>query len=532
MALIELNYKKANNINYSLVTCDSDYHIGNRNREILKDNAKRGIGLTCCRNCSLRNANQRKKNENSYHLLAKEKGIKFVGVKPDFCNDDTVWECNCGLEFRKSYIKIKQDMIYCEECVKKHISQKSFKGYKEIGNTYWGALQRGAKERDLEFNIDIKSAYDLFVSQNRKCKISGVDLKFGKSGDQTASLDRIDSSKSYIEGNIQWVHKDINFMKGDLDEKYFINFCKQVAFSNKKVWIITGALGYIGFQICQLLQNHSDRIIAIDNSFDGFKVSKLCEWGIEFHHKDLFDIQALLKKADYCIHCAGITDVPSVASQSTPEKDSLILRTGVDGTQEIIKYTSQDCKIIFLSTHVIFEGLETVRFNIDELLPGSPILAYAKSKYSSENDLIKSGKNFIICRLGSVYGLPATRWKIVVNLFAKFAAIDGKIKIFGGECYKPVVGINDVARAILFLSENRFNQEIFNIVHENVKVKDIAQICKKYLNQVQIEEVKNETPNEGYTLSNKKIIDTGFIFEQNLNTEIGKMIYAWKNKSN
>jgi hypothetical protein len=45
----------------------------------------------------------------------------------------------------------------------------------------------------------------------------------------TASLDRIDSSKGYIEGNLQWVHKDVNIMKMDLSQVEFIDYCVKVA---------------------------------------------------------------------------------------------------------------------------------------------------------------------------------------------------------------------------------------------------------------------------------------------------------------
>mgnify|MGYP007044016634 CR=1 FL=1 len=49
-----------------------------------------------------------------------------------------------------------------------------------------------------------------------------------KLGINTASLDRIDSSKGYIEGNVQWVHKDINWMKQDFNEEYFIFLCSEI----------------------------------------------------------------------------------------------------------------------------------------------------------------------------------------------------------------------------------------------------------------------------------------------------------------
>lgn len=57
-----------------------------------------------------------------------------------------------------------------------------------------------------------------------KLRKSNVDFK-----QQTASLDRIDSSKGYVLGNIQWVHKDINKMKLDYDQDYFIDICRRIA---------------------------------------------------------------------------------------------------------------------------------------------------------------------------------------------------------------------------------------------------------------------------------------------------------------
>lgn len=78
----------------------------------------------------------------------------------------------------------------------------------------------------------------MFLQQNRKCALSGIDIDFKKGNDvkrglQTASLDRIDSSKGYIVGNVQWVHKDINFMKGTLSNNQFLELCNLVSKHNK-----------------------------------------------------------------------------------------------------------------------------------------------------------------------------------------------------------------------------------------------------------------------------------------------------------
>ena len=53
-----------------------------------------------------------------------------------------------------------------------------------------------------------------------------------KSTDANASLDRIDNTKGYEIGNIQWVHKDVNWMKHDFDQSYYIQTCKMVANNN------------------------------------------------------------------------------------------------------------------------------------------------------------------------------------------------------------------------------------------------------------------------------------------------------------
>lgn len=109
-----------------------------------------------------------------------------------------------------------------------------WKGYGEIRGCYFNVVKRGAKQRNFEFSISIEDIWNLFLKQNRKCALSGVELFFGqndkahKSGITTASLDRIDSNKGYTIDNIQWVHKWINLMKQDMHDVEFIDWCKLV----------------------------------------------------------------------------------------------------------------------------------------------------------------------------------------------------------------------------------------------------------------------------------------------------------------
>jgi len=49
----------------------------------------------------------------------------------------------------------------------------------------------------------------------------------------TASLDRIDSTKGYTIDNVQWVHTIVNRMKWNTDENEFIKWCDDIYEYNK-----------------------------------------------------------------------------------------------------------------------------------------------------------------------------------------------------------------------------------------------------------------------------------------------------------
>lgn len=116
-------------------------------------------------------------------------------------------------------------------------NHKQWKGYAEIHGAFWGDICNSAKERNFAMEITIEQAWDLFIKQDRKCVLSGVDLffythyKYKKTSpvEGTASLDRRDSSKGYTIDNVQWIHKDIQFMKMQTKEDKFINWCHVIS---------------------------------------------------------------------------------------------------------------------------------------------------------------------------------------------------------------------------------------------------------------------------------------------------------------
>ncbi len=118
-----------------------------------------------------------------------------------------------------------------------------FKGYGELPANSYSSIRRNSQSgpNKKEFSVSIEYLWELFLKQDRKCAITKLPISFhgtvkenkrSSTSKLTASLDRINSSIGYIEGNVQWLHKDINIMKNDHSQKKFIELCKLVAENN------------------------------------------------------------------------------------------------------------------------------------------------------------------------------------------------------------------------------------------------------------------------------------------------------------
>ena len=304
----------------------------------------------------------------------------------------------------------------------------------------------------------------------------------------------------------------------------------------KKKIIITGGLGYIGTELCKLYSGVSwhHKIIVIDSRFISERVNQIRNWNMDFIQGDILDknlINKYFKDADVVHHLAGVTQVPRTKSESSAAQDEKIKEVGEKGTQNILDVISNKCKIIFPSTHVVYEGIEEVKLDIKENEKTKPVLSYSSSKAVNEDQLKKSGKNYVILRLGSVYGYStdSMRIDIMPNLFSKIASQNGTLKLFaGGRQIKSLVPLIDVARCFKFMEEkNNIKSETFNLTKETLTVKEVAEICKKHNPKISLKETNDEVPNLGFSLSNKKLLNSGFEFLYNLDQNIKEMIQKW-----
>lgn len=161
--------------------------------------------------------------------------LKVLGKGPTLKCGNTSWICReeeTGIEKPVLTKHLKSGSTKSFSFGHKTGSEhKQWKGCGKISGVYWDTVKRHALQRKYEFSITIDQAWNLYLKQNRKCALSGVDIYFGESNacPYTASLDRIDSAKGYIIDNIQWVHSKVNIMKNKFNQNEFIDFCRKIA---------------------------------------------------------------------------------------------------------------------------------------------------------------------------------------------------------------------------------------------------------------------------------------------------------------
>tara|TARA_B100001059_G_scaffold235666_1_gene282164 strand:- start:625 stop:3177 length:2553 start_codon:yes stop_codon:yes gene_type:complete len=308
----------------------------------------------------------------------------------------------------------------------------------------------------------------------------------------------------------------------------------------KKKIVITGGLGYIGTELCKLYSGVSwhHEIIVIDNRFISERVNQIRNWNMEFIQGDILDkdlIKKYCENANVVHHLAGVTEVPRTKNESSNIQDQKIIEVGQKGTQNILDVINKKCKIIFPSTHVVYEGIDQVKIDIKENEDTKPVLSYSTSKAINEKQLKDSGKNYVILRLGSVYGYStdSMRLDIMPNLFSKVTSQNGTLKLFaGGRQIKSLVPLIDVARCFKFMEEKSdIKSETFNLTKDTVSVKKVAEICKKHNPKITLKETNDEVPNLGFSLSNNKLLNTGFKFLYNLDQNIKEMILKWSKQN-
>jgi nucleoside-diphosphate-sugar epimerase len=224
---------------------------------------------------------------------------------------------------------------------------------------------------------------------------------------------------------------------------------------------------------------------------------------VDFVYGDVRDTKKLLphlKWADAVVWLAAL--VGDGACALNPE-------ISVSINQEIVRWLAQnyDGRIIFMSTCSVYGAQDAV---LDEMSPTNPLSVYAVTKLAAEEYLQE--KNAIIFRLGTLFGIgdlfARIRLDLVVNTLTVRAHSHGKVSVFGGDQFRPLLHVRDAARAVVE-NLNSSHWGVFNLHRQNVSIIDLAYQVRNHFPDLIIEQTTMKFQDtRNYRVSSDKAIKT------------------------
>ena len=136
-------------------------------------------------------------------------------------------------EYKKEYYarKIAKNPDYYKELHSTIVSRKN-SDKNVFARHKFSDQKSSAKIRKIEWNLDKDSTIKL-IAEAKYCAISGIRLSHKINNRHAPSIDRINSSRGYVPGNIQIVSTIVNRMKNVLTSREFKEICKKVVQNEK-----------------------------------------------------------------------------------------------------------------------------------------------------------------------------------------------------------------------------------------------------------------------------------------------------------
>lgn len=246
--------------------------------------------------------------------------------------------------------------------------------------------------------------------------------------------------------------------------------------------LIVGGAGYVGGWLTDEAIRDGHEVRVIDNLTYEDSYLK----NVDFVFGDVLDfdlIKSNLSWADTVVWLAALVGDPACAINP-----SLTKKINVDSVKNLVDHF--DGRIIFPSTCSVY-GAQNGLLNEKSVV--GPLSLYAASKLEAENILLKSNATTLIFRLGTLFGISDTyarlRVDLVLNVLTIRAVLEGTMSVFGGEQYRPLLHVKDVATAVI-PHLNDSTSGIYNLSTENVTILKLAERIQKIVSEVKIEQTE------------------------------------------
>ena len=280
--------------------------------------------------------------------------------------------------------------------------------------------------------------------------------------------------------------------------------------------LVAGGAGYIGCILVPRLLDRGYRVRLLDRLYFGEEAIASFRDRVELVVADVRDIPEIaLDGVDGVINLSGLSNDPTAEFDPKANWEMNALATESLGLQCVSRGIE---RFVFASSCSLYDGLPAGMHAEDASI--EPRAAYATSKRYGEEKLIElteEGLCAVILRNGTVYGWsPRMRFDLVVNTFVKDALLSSALKLHGGGwMWRPLVDVCDCADAMIAAYEapaEKVRGEIFNVVHSNYQIRELAMIVAGSVQltgrEVALEEAPTPKLSRNYECANAKLSTT------------------------
>jgi len=249
----------------------------------------------------------------------------------------------------------------------------------------------------------------------------------------------------------------------------------------KKV-LVTGGAGFIGYHLCNKLQNLTDNLTIYDDLSSGKMENVRDVPKAKFVKGDILDLKALcaLQKQDLIYHLAAQVVVPY--SMENPLID---FETNAKGTLCVLeKARKDDAKLVFASSAAVY-GNPTI-FPTPETYGFHPFSCYGLSKVVGEEycQMYREqyGLDIVITRFANVYGLRCHG--VIHDFLDKLVKNKDKLEIIGtGKQSRDFVHISDVVDALVKVGVMKsVDGQVYNLgIGKTVTILELAKMMLQIL---------------------------------------------------
>jgi nucleoside-diphosphate-sugar epimerase len=227
--------------------------------------------------------------------------------------------------------------------------------------------------------------------------------------------------------------------------------------------LVTGAAGFIGSKVCELLLQQGSRVIGIDNINEAYD-TRIKQWrldqltplpGFTFHPVDITDRAALEQKVfDGQRYDAVINLAARAGVRQSVENPWVYIDTNVTGTLNLLELCrAHDIKKFVLASTSSLYGANNPRPFREDANTDGPLSPYAASKKGAEGMCYTYhylyGIDVTVFRYFTVYG-PAGRPDMSIFRFIQWIDQGRPVRIFGdGQQERDFTYVEDIARGTI-----------------------------------------------------------------------------------